>query len=63
MISIAEDNNLHLKNEGFAERDKVKGVWNLKDVSEAVLPKRQRELIEFMKCLLVADKGNNQKEL
>jgi hypothetical protein len=55
VISLAEDNNLLLKNDELMNRWCPRGEWKLRDMSEVVKPKRQRELITFVKGLIVRD--------
>jgi len=51
---LAESNNLIIKNENeLTESYGAKGLWHLKGLSEAVLAKRQKELICFIKGLII----------
>ena len=51
-----------LKNGDLSDKDICKGIWNLKDFSEAILLKRQKEFINFIKDLIVKE-AHNPKEL
>ena len=44
-----------LKNEEISEKFVAKGIWKLKDISEANLEKRQREVINFIKELILGE--------
>ena len=64
VLRLAEDHNFILQNQELAERFTTKGVWKIRDLSEVILPKRQRELISFIKGLITRDEQEeNPKEI
>ena len=51
-----------MKNENdLSESFGAKGLWYLKGLSEAVLAKRQRELISFIKGLIIKGDSNHKE--
>lgn len=48
IIETAEDNNLILANQDFFDKSEMKAVLKLKDYSESIIVKRQKEMLLFL---------------
>ena len=51
-----------LVNENSVEKSK-KGIWKLRDLSEAVEAKRQREIINFFRNIVIEEEYVSHQEL
>ena len=52
VIALIEDHNLIIKNHSFYDMADRKVVIQLKDLSEKILPKRQKELLQYLNAMI-----------